>query len=274
MKRIAVALYIGLNLGLLMFVRLDPGHPDWQLWLSLPDKLATGTLYVQTGETRWVWSPVIAPLMALAPVIGYWAWAALHVGAVLLIRDWRLVALILVSFGFWLDTAGGNTFTFVLVAAYWALRGSKPAALVYLALCLLMPRPVQLPLAAWLLYAMPSIRLPALVLFVLHGLAVLWTGYADEWLAALIRQAGPTLGDIGPTLIFGKAWLIVGVPLGLWLLWKRRPLWAGVVVSPYMLPAYWLLPLLQEPLHHRRVTGVAERRTGLGPAVGNDVLVG
>lgn len=248
---VGLALYIGINVALITMLRPDTNHPDWQLWLSLPDKLAAGTLYVQTGETRWVWSPILAPVMAAAPLLGYWTWGALHVAAVFLLRDWRIIALVLLSWGFWIDTIGGNTFAFVFVAGVLALRSSRPAAIVYLGLCILMPRPIQLPLALWLLWSMPSIRLPTLALFAVHALAVLGTGYADEWLASMLRQTGPLAGDIGPTLLFGKAWLIVGIPLAVYLTWKGRLGWAGVAMSPYMLPAYWLMPLLDLVPHVR-----------------------
>lgn len=238
------ALYIGVNVALISMLRPDTDHPDWQLWLSLPDKLRVGTLYAQTGEARYVWSPVLAPIMAAAPLLGYWTWGAFHVASVFLLRDWRLIGLVLVSWGFWIDTIGGNTFTFILVAGVLALRGSRPAALVFLALCILMPRPIQLPLALWLLWSMPSIRLPVVALVAVHAVAVLLTGYAAEWLGSMLIQTGATIGSIGPTLIFGQAWLLIGIPLGAWLAWHRHFGWAGAAVSPYMLPAYWLWPLL------------------------------
>jgi hypothetical protein len=244
-RHLAVALYIGVNLALVLALRPNTNHPDWQLWLSLPDKLANGTLYAQTGEARWVWSPVLAPLMAGATVFGYWAWAALHIAAVFLLRDWRLIAIVLVSWGFWIDVVGGNTFGFVFIAATLALRGSQWASLAFLALTILMPRPIQVPLALGLLWLQPSIRLPALGLFAVHAVVVLATGYADDWLGSMLAQSTLGAGNIGPTAVFGRAWLIVGIPLGIYLAWKRQWGWAGVAVSPYMLPAYWLMPWLE-----------------------------
>lgn len=235
--------YVGINLALILSLRPDPEHPDWQLWLSLPDKIATGTLYAQTGETVYVWSPVIAPIMALAPFIGYWVWAALHVAVVFLLRDWRLIGFMLVSWGFWIDVIGGNTFGFVLVAGALALAGSRPAALVYLVLCIVMPRPIQLPLAVYLLWTMPGLWRTAGVALALHSLAVVATGYFDEWIGAMLAQHGPPSGNLGPTAFLGRAWLIVGIPLAAWLTWRGRVGWAGLAVSPYILPAYLVTPV-------------------------------
>ena len=86
-----------------------------------------------TPAIGFVWSPVAAWLMAGAALLGYWAWAALHVASVLLLRRPLLIGLALVSYGFWFDVAQGNTVTFVFVTGALALRGSR-GSLAYLAL--------------------------------------------------------------------------------------------------------------------------------------------
>lgn len=244
-RTVTLAVYVALNLGLSLTVDLGPGSPDWRLWESLPAAIADGRMYSTGTEAPFVWSPIAGYAMQYVPVLGYWPWVAVHVGAVVLLRDWRLIGLVLVSFGFWHDVIGGNLFTFVFVSGALALRGSRWAALVYLALLLLMPRPVQLPLAALLLYRDRSLWVPFAAMFLAHALAVLWSGYAEEWIAAMLAHGAPH-GNIAPSEIIGVGpWLIVGVPLGAWLLWRGHVGWASLAVSPYWLWQYLLMPLLE-----------------------------
>jgi hypothetical protein len=196
---------------------------------------------------------VLAPVIALVGVIGPLPWAIVHLGALALLRDWRLILLVLVSLGFWTNVAGGNTFTFVFVAGVLALRGSRRWALVYVALLFLMPRPVQLPLALVLLWRQPEIRLPAAGLFVLHAIAVLLTGYAADWIATLAALDVPSW-SMGPSYWLGLWWLAIGIPLGLVLLWRGHPGWAGLAWSSYWVPAYFLMPLIED---HRRLAAPA-----------------
>jgi len=242
---VAFALYAGVNLGLVLYFGRFPGvpHPDWELWTALGD----GPIYDTDTVAPFVWSPVAAWIMSLVPVIGYWPWVALQLGSVLLVRDWRFIALLAVSLGFWDQLAGGNTMIFVVVAGVLALRGSRPAAVAYLALLFLMPRPLQLPLAAWLVWTMPEIRWPAAALFVLHAVIVLASGLTGVWIENVLAHGAP-LGNYGPSAHIGTLpWLAVGVPLGVWLTIKGRVGWAGLAMSPYWLAGYLLMPLIELP---------------------------
>ena len=251
---VGLALYIGVNVGLLLAWDVVASHQaDWILWRALPERLASGMLYHSETGLPFLWSPVLAPVIAGVGIIGPLPWAIVHLGALALLRDWRLIALVLVSLGFWTNVAGGNTFTFVFVAGVLALRGSQRWALVYLALLFLMPRPVQLPLALVLLWRLPEIRLPAAGLFVLHAIAVLLTGYAPDWIATLASLDVPSW-SMGPSYWLGLWWLAIGIPLGLVLLWRGHPGWAGLAWSSYWVPAYFLMPLVED---HRRLAAPA-----------------
>lgn len=242
---VAFALYAGVNLGLVLYFGRFPGvpHPDWELWTALGD----GPIYDTNTVAPFVWSPVAGWIMSLVPVIGYWPWVALQVGSVLLVRDWRFTALMVVSLGFWDQLAGGNTMIFVVVAGVLAVRGSRPAAVVSLALLLLMPRPLQVPLAVWLLWTMPDIRWPAAVLFVLHAGIVFATGLTSEWIENVLAHGAP-LGNYGPSAQIGTLpWLAVGIPLAIWLTLKGRVGWAGLALSPYWLVGYLLMPIVDLP---------------------------
>ncbi len=242
-QQLAIAAYAGVNLGLVVFYGRFPGspHPDWELWKAL----ANEPIYETDTLAPFVWSPVAGWIMRLVPVLGYWPWVAIQLGVLLLVRDWRFIGLMAVSLGFWDQLTGGNTMVFVLVAGVLAFRGSRPAALVYLALLFLMPRPLQLPLAGWLMWKMPEIRWPAVGLFVIHGALVLASGLTADWVANVVAHGAP-LGNYGPSAQIGVIpWLVVGIPLGVFLAWRGHVGWAGLAVSPYWLAGYLMMPLIE-----------------------------
>jgi hypothetical protein len=218
---------------------------DWQLWSALPAAVANGTIYDLDTPVVFVWSPVAAWIMAGVALVGYWPWVIAHFAAVLLVRTPLLVGLLLVSYGVWFDAAQGNTITFVLVAAILALRGGRTTRLVYLGLLLLIPRPLMVPLAIWLLWHDRSLWRPFAAIFVIHAAFVVASGYALPWIEAMLAADIAPGVTIGPTAWFGKWWLLAGVPLGAWLAWRRHFGWAGVAVSPYITPQYVIWPLLE-----------------------------
>ena len=242
---VVVVVYAAVNIGLLLSWDIVGSHQaDWTLWEGIGTSLTSGTLYTADG-LPYLWSPLLAPVMALVGIVGLVPWAVVHVATLALLRDWRLIGLLLVSLGFWTNVVGGNTFTFVVVAAILALRGSRGWAMVYLALLFLMPRPVQVPIGLLLLWRMPEIRLPTLAVFVAHAAAVLATGYADDWLQVMVSLGVP-VWSVGPSYWLGLSWLVIGVPLGLVLLWRGHPGWAGLAWTSYWLPHYFLIPMTED----------------------------
>lgn len=240
--------YAALNLGLgLYFVRFAESG-DWSLWAAIPEALARGDLYHPDHNLPFVWSPIGAWLLVPIVALGYWAWVGLHVVVVALLRDGRLIALTLLSWPFWQDTAEGNVMTFVVVTGVLAMRGNRSAGIVYLALFLIAPRPVQGPLAAWLMWRDSRLRWPLVVLVVLSAGLVVWSGYLVDWVAAITGYgAGDaiTVHTIGPPRWFGLWWLVAGIPLGAWFFIRGRIGLSGLSISPYWLPIY-LLTLLWE----------------------------
>lgn len=213
-------------------------------------------------EPKYRWSPVAAWLTAPLLLLPYWAWIALHVGAVLAFRDRWAVVIALVSWPFWQDAGVGNVLTFVVLAAWWALRGNRPAGLIYLAFCLLMPRPLMLPAAAWLLWKDPGLRLPFVAMLTIQAALALVTGHALEWLGVLAHAGVVDMTNpyaIGPSRLIGAAWLVIGIPLAAVLAWKGRVGLAGLAASPYWLPYYLLFPLLE-----------LNRPRNAAPVAGND----
>jgi hypothetical protein len=248
---------------------------DWNVWAEVPDRLANGTLYEHSGAYTWAWSPIAAWLIAVVVLpMGPWLWGASHFAALLLLPQGRLVLLAASSFPFWLDTLMANTFTFAAVTGFVAWRGNRWAAVAYLALLVLMPRPVQVPLAVLLLWRDRWLWLPFAAMVAIGVATTLASGYAADWARVLIgigaQYPSPEF-NLSPSRILGPAWLLAGIPLAIWLTWRGRPGWAGLAVSPYLVPQYLLVLLLEiHPVSrglwlpsdaHRQPSEVVQNRT-------------
>jgi len=225
-------------------IAFGPHVDDWLLFASLEVRLAEGNLY--RASPAFVWSPVAAWIIAAVSVIGYWPWVILHFVALVLVRPVWLALLTLSSWGFWWDAASAHTMTFVFLCGLLALRGSRGGALAFLALTVLMPRPIQFPLALWILWKLPRTRISFAGLFLGHAALVILTGLHWDWIEAMATFGAASSG-IGPARYLGVAWLAIGIPLGLWLASMGKLGWAGVAVSPHHLPQYLLMPLLDVP---------------------------
>jgi hypothetical protein len=104
-----------------------------------------------------------------------------------------------------------------------------------------------IPLVLWLLWKQPQLRLP--VAGMTAGYLVLTFATGEAFAFALSLARGPELMVLeynwGPTAWFGPAWLLIGIPLGVWLTWNGRVGWAALAASPHVIP-YYLLVLLWE----------------------------
>lgn len=241
-RRLGWALYFGINLGMIAYQPWGLGFVrDWALWHAVA---ASGNPY-QAGaglDVAYVWSPLMVPVV-MAVVAVPALWALLHLTVLALPRDAWFALLMLCSWGFWNDVAGANTFTFSVVAGLMAWRGSRPAAIVYIALLMLMPRPVQVPLALLLLWRDRSLLVPSAILVVTHSVVV--APYLADWIAAMVEYGRTTPHDLGPRHFLGYAWVPIALVIAGWLVWKRRPGWAGLFASAYWLPQYFLMPLVE-----------------------------
>jgi hypothetical protein len=230
---------------------------DFATYHAAVERLAIGTLYSPAEPWYdWRYSPVMVFPLALVTWIGQEGWRALHFVALIGLPGWaRLIAL--ASYPFWFDVAAGNILTFVLVAAYWALRGSRFATGSTLALSLLVPRPMMLPVVVWLLWKQRGWRVPFVAMVLIHGAAVIATGYGSEWIAKLTTVTGaelvPFSTNVAPSAIVGLWWLVAAIPLSAWLFTRGYPASAGLMLQPYWLPYYLLLPLSDRwPITFRR----------------------
>ena len=216
---------------------------DWYTLVESGRRIQAGdALYTLGNGYLFRWSPLAAMLMiGLAP-LGVVGWQIAHLAAVVTLRRLALVALVLVSWPFWADLGNGNIATFVFVLGVFALRGSDRAALGYVAVWLLAPRPVATPLLAWLLWKRPGLRLPFAGMLLISAVLVLATGWAGAWVHILVAS-GSEIGNaynIGPSRLIGLLWMPVGVVLGVVLTYRSHPGWASLVISPYLFPQYLL----------------------------------
>jgi hypothetical protein len=221
---------------------------DWVQYVEAATRVGTDRLYEISGSYAYRYSPILAMAFGPISVLGAEGWRLLHVIAALALPSWPLRIATLVSWPFWYDVQTGNVLVFVLLAAAWALRGNRVGIGAYLALTLLVPRPLMLPVAAWILWKQPAWRLPFVAAFALQAVAVVAIGSGAEWIATLVA-AGEDAGlpsNVGPSRFIGVGlWLAIGLPLALWLTAKGRLGLASLASSPYWLPYYLVMPLLE-----------------------------
>jgi hypothetical protein len=226
------------------------GYPGADLvdYQIASERVFSGGLYTSDGGYNFRYSPVAAylfiPLRFVDPAI----WRVLHIAGALALPTWPMRLLLLGSWPFAFDLQLGNLMTFILLAGVWGLRGNRPAALIFLALSLLAPRPLVLPVAAWLVWKQPGLRWPFVVMFAAHTGLVIVSGWGDEWVGRLLTSTDEigSAFNVGPTALLGPWWFLIGIPLGAWLFWRGWVGLAGLAVTPYVLPYYLMLAPLQE----------------------------
>jgi hypothetical protein len=192
------------------------------------------------------YSPVLAYVFAALLPMGVVGWTALHFAALAALPR-RLALLALVSLPFWADVWAGNIMVFVLVAAVAALDGRRWGIVAFVALSLAAPRPLMLPVLAYLLWTDGWARRAFVVLLALHTLLVLLTGLGPAWVGNLLGSEVDVGGmwDFGPARLIGLAWVPIGLALAAWLTYRRQLGLASLLASPYWLLQYALMLLLE-----------------------------
>jgi hypothetical protein len=99
----------------------------------------------------------------------------------------------------------------------------------------------------WFLWREPWTRVPFAAVFGLHAAAVLAMGWGPSWAARLVASGSEVASvfNYAPSRIIGVAWIPIGIVLGVIAFRRGRPALAGLLVSPYWLPYYFLLPLAE-----------------------------
>ena len=221
-----------LAITLAAFLYADVGV-DWDIYTEAGRRFYEGGLYEWDG-LPYRYSPLMAPVFGLLAPIGYLGWSLLHFAALLTIPR-RLALLALISAPFWNDVYNGNTMTFVFVAAVWALRG-KPWA--FLVLAVLIPRPVMLPVLAWVLWHRREYVGPFLAVGAFSLLGAYTTGWLGEWLFAsdVASVSDSIISDMSPANLIGPVWYPISLALAGVLTWKG---WLGP--ASFLASVYWSL---------------------------------
>ena len=257
---VAKALLIAIGAGLLLSVNLylaarsigfivaGAQAVDWVQYVEAAGRLDGGDLYAVSDTYAYRYSPLLAPVFGLLAPMGTLVWQGLHIVAAVALPSWPLRLATLISWPFWYDVETGNVMVFILLAAAWALTGSRLATGAYLLLAILIPRPLTLPVAAWILWKRPQWRLPFAAALAAHALAVLAIGWGPEWIGTIIAAGrdADLPSNVGPSRFIGTLpWLVIGLPLAAWLTWRGRVGLASIAASPYWLPYYLIMPLLE-----------------------------
>lgn len=238
----AVILAIAANLVGLGIVLVDHARAfDWDNYAEAARRFPLGTLYDWQHPYFYRYAPQLAPLLGFFTGLGLPAWRVAQFLALAVLPSRRLALLLAVSYPFWFDVTTGNLMVFVFLAAAWAYRGNGPATAAYLALCVLVPRPIMLPLLGWILWQRPGWRVPFVGIVVAGIATALPTGYLAEWTGTLLTSGGEELTNdfnLSPSHLIGAWWLLIGTPLAAWLTARNHLGWASMAISPYLLPYY------------------------------------
>ena len=230
-----------------------PTH-DWNLYQAAADRIVSG---LSPYDAR---APFCADVCAFrhSPLVAWFfavpfpleAWRLAHFAVLPLVGP-RLAILTVLTWAFWADVSMGQPITFALVLGALAIRGHTWAGVGFLVLATLMPRPLMLPVAAWLLWNRPEVRVPFLLLSLVH-LAVAWP-WIGEWVGSLL-SASSDMGleaNLAPSRWIGWWWLAIGIPAAVWLYRRGQLGLASLAISPYWFGYYLLMALLPRAGHDR-----------------------
>jgi hypothetical protein len=119
---------------------------------------------------------------------------------------------------------------------------------------LIVPRPLYIPILLWLWFKEPRFRRLMLGTAMVIALLTIATGFAWSWLQVL-AQSGDEIANtlnMAPSRFIGYAWVPFGIAGMVWALRRGRIGLASLLASPYWLPYYFVMVLLdlREPAPH------------------------
>lgn len=233
---------------------------DWRIFVEAGERFWAGSpdLYENGDIYGYRHSPLLAMVMPAISWIGTLGIRVATAAAALAMPTWPMRILALASWPFAMDLQHGALITLYVCVAAWAMTGSRLAGLAFIQLALLSPRALMLPVAIYLLWREPSLRLPAAVLTAVNVMAVLATGYADAWIGILsgisLDQIHTPL-NLSPSRFLLEGWIPIGLVLAALLTWRGKPGLAALAANPYVLPHYLLFALLDVPRARRAESG-------------------
>lgn len=211
---------------------VDPADPYATWW------------YKWSIPAAWIWGYLITPM---GPIL----WTVLHFAALALLP--RVVAFTaLVTFPFWFDLANGNIIVFVTVAAWHALAGNRWGVIAFVALAVLVPRPIMLPVLLWLLWTRTDARWAFLAVGAFVGVVTILSGSVGAWASHLFAAASSEMTatyNYSPSRWIGWWWVVIAVPLAVIATVKGRFGIASLLATPYVIYYYPVMLLLELRLH-------------------------
>ena len=265
---VLVGLAIAVNLLLVAVQVVYDRHVpfDWNAYMQAAERFPGPDLYTWNHDYLFRYAPLAAPLLGLAHPLGIAGWRFAQLLAVTLLPTPGLAVLVALSYPFILDLSAGNILTFTFLLAAWAWRGNRVATALFLVLTCLVPRPLMLPLAAWIVWRRREWRIPFAVIVLSVIGSTIALGYLGPWITALVGSAGDIGSDLnlGPSRVLGLWWLLAGIPLAVYLTARGKVGWASIAISPYLLPYYWLMVGLEFlPSAEQQATVIPPWRLGI-----------
>ncbi len=222
-----------------------PSPPDWQGLVDAAARISHGLDPYGFDEFAFRWSPLAAWLLVPFTAMGLLVWQLLHVAALAALPR-RLALIALVCFAFWVDVGMGNVVVFGFVLAYLALSRGRLFVVAFTVFALLVPRPLYVPLLIYLFLSRPEDRRSMLVASIGIVALTFATGWLPEWLNVLFTSgtdiANPT--NMAPSRLIGLAWLPAAWVAAVIAYRRGRLGLASLLASPYWLPYYFVMLLL------------------------------
>jgi hypothetical protein len=253
---LAISLIFSLPHIYLFAISPDAWGSDWRLLTEAGWRITQGLdPYAHgVGDYNYKWSPLAAYVIAVIAPLGHQLTAVLVLVAMFAV-DRRIGLVWLFAWPLWVDLWSGLSFAFIPLTAVAAVKGSQTASLAWVALSVLIPRPMMLPVLGWLLVTRPALRLPALLVAAACLGGSFATGWGGEWMARLteVVAGGDSFALLAPGQWLGVAWWPVAIAASAGLAWQGRLGLASLVMSPYILIGYLQMLVLElAPLRRDR----------------------
>jgi hypothetical protein len=222
-----------------------PPPPDWQGLVDAATRISQGQDPYAYQEFAFRWSPLAAWLLVPFAAAGLVVWQALHVAALAALPR-KLAVLALACFAFWVDVGMGNVVVFGFVLAYLAMSRGRGFVIAFTVFALLLPRPLYVPLLVYLFMTRTQDRRAMVATAVVVAALTIATGWLPSWLTVLAASGGDIANatNMAPSRLVGLAWLPIAWLIAFAAYRRGKVGLASLFASPYWLPYYFLMPLL------------------------------
>ena len=223
-----------------------PLPPDWQGLVDAAHRISQGADPFAAQAHAFRWSPLAAWLLVPFAAAGLGVWQLLHFAALAALPR-RIALITLLCFAFWVDVGMGNVVVFGFVLAWLALTKGRLSLVAFTIFALLVPRPLYVPVLVYLFLNRPEDRRAMVATGAVVLASTVATGWLPSWLTILAASGSDiaNVTNMAPSRFMGLAWLPIAW-VGAFVAYRRRRLGlASLLASPYWLPYYFLMVLLE-----------------------------